>query len=467
MSITLTSAMSLPVPAVGSEAGPQYATDINNCLTIIDTHNHAAGSGVQINPAGLNINAALTFQSNPATDVSYVALSLLNAPPSAVQSLYVQNGSEGTPLPDLWYFDGTNNVQITSGGLVNATAASIPGESYGAGTFTWKQGAGSTTPANFDIGSITIRPNIAATTFGTTIAPSPSLSSSNTVYLPATIPASTKILQLDAAGNILSSLGVDNSSIIISSNNLTVGPGGITGSMLATTAQGSLKIATLTGSGTWTPPANTSCVMVFGIGGGGGGGGGAGSGIAGGNGGNGGNTTFGSLTWFGGAGGYGGLYDGSNPGTYAINIGGQAWGGSGGLGPTPNSTNGTSGLASSWGASGGSGGGHGGPGSGGGGGGGGGGVGAGGAGGNFNNGGSAASANSGAGGGGGGGASDTGGAGGSAGGSGWRVLNVTPGSPISYAVGSGGSAGAQPGPYGVPGGAGGSGLIIVAYVGAP
>ena len=56
--------MSLPVPGVGNEDGPQWATDLNNCLGILDQHNHSSGSGVQINPGGLNLNSDVTLLSN-------------------------------------------------------------------------------------------------------------------------------------------------------------------------------------------------------------------------------------------------------------------------------------------------------------------------------------------------------------------------------------------------------------------
>ena len=61
--------MSLPVPAVGNESGPQYAFDLNGCFAIIDGHNHSPGSGVQINPSGILINADLPFGNNNATSL--------------------------------------------------------------------------------------------------------------------------------------------------------------------------------------------------------------------------------------------------------------------------------------------------------------------------------------------------------------------------------------------------------------
>ena len=201
--------MNLLVPTVGSEQGPLYASDINTSLTLIDSHNHSPGQGVQITPSGININAALPFNNNPISGASYVNLSLSTGAPSAAQSLYVQNGSESTPLPDLWYFDGTNDIQITSAGIVNSVVGSLPGESYAGGTFAWKQGAGSTTPAIFDLGYLSLRPIVAGTTLFTIVQVASGLGTSNVFTLPSVniqmptgLPSFNQFLALDASGNM-------------------------------------------------------------------------------------------------------------------------------------------------------------------------------------------------------------------------------------------------------------------------
>jgi len=66
---TISPNMSLIIPGVGNELGPTYASDINNSLSIIDGHNHTPGNGVQIPPAGLNINSNLPFLGNSATQL--------------------------------------------------------------------------------------------------------------------------------------------------------------------------------------------------------------------------------------------------------------------------------------------------------------------------------------------------------------------------------------------------------------
>jgi hypothetical protein len=203
MAFTSSPNMFLPIPGVGTEQGPNYALDINSSLTLIDQHDHSLGKGVQINPSGLNINSDLTINSNKLTDVGGVRFTALGSNPSDLQFLYVAPGPETPLTEDLWFNDGNGNqVQLTSNGLVNATIASLPGESFAGGTFFWKQGAGSTTPANFDIGSITLRPNVPATTFGVTLSPPTGITSQYTINLPL-LPVSQSFLTIDNSGTMV------------------------------------------------------------------------------------------------------------------------------------------------------------------------------------------------------------------------------------------------------------------------
>lgn len=231
MSVTNSANMSLPIPGVGTESGPNYSFDVNASLTLVDQHDHSIGKGVQITPAGININAALSMGGNNLTNIASLVLVSQSAV-STLRALYVAPGSEVPTTDDLWFNDGNGNaIQITSGGTVNASIASLPGENYSAGTFFWKQGAGSTTPANFDIGSITIRPNTAGTTNGVQLNPPSGIASQYGLQLPL-LPATTKFLQLDASGNIT---GGPNVTAGLDHTNLS-GTAGILGSQLSTTA---------------------------------------------------------------------------------------------------------------------------------------------------------------------------------------------------------------------------------------
>lgn len=452
MAFTNSPNMGLPIPAVGSEPGPNYAFDINSALTLVDQHDHSPGKGIQITPAGLNINADLSFQGNNATLLNSVEFQAQASPDSTLLSLYVAPGLESpTPINDLWFTDGVGNqIQLTSNGEVNATIASLPGESFAFGTFFWKQGAGSTTPANFDIGSITLRPNIAATTFGVVLSPPSGISSQYNIALPL-LPAGNSFVTIDNTGTMstvplpLTGSNIANQTVTASN----IANNTITKAQLATSVY-TWDSQTFNSSGSFTVPAGVNLIFVQGIGGGGGGGGGANTAVAGGGAGNGaqpnqfflnvtptnvhtvtigaagtgggpqspggkgGNTTFGSLLTFVGAdAGFQG--NGSTIGTHTN----QTWpyvnGGDGGTNVI-NSTNGQNSFFASGGIGGAA------AGSVGGGGGGGAGLAAGGNGGTAGGAGTAAAANSGAGGGGGAGSLGGGGGHGGAGGSGQIIV---------------------------------------------
>jgi len=205
--------MNLIEPTVGQESGPQYALDINSSLTLIDQHDHSPGKGVEITPAGININSSLAFNNNPATGLSYESFIAGSSPTTTIQAISVAPASS---INELFYTDSNGTqTQITKNGTVNATAASIPGESYDAGTFIWTQtqSALPTTPANFDIGSITLRPNTAGTTNGVTLTPPSSTVTtfgfpSYSAALTGSLPSANSFLTMSTSGNITASIPV-------------------------------------------------------------------------------------------------------------------------------------------------------------------------------------------------------------------------------------------------------------------
>src|SRR5271169_5190888 len=59
--------MGLPNPVPGVDPGPDYATNLQASLNILDGHNHSPGSGVPITPSGININADVPWNNFNAT----------------------------------------------------------------------------------------------------------------------------------------------------------------------------------------------------------------------------------------------------------------------------------------------------------------------------------------------------------------------------------------------------------------
>lgn len=215
--------MNLPVPVVGVAAGPQYATYVDSCLSLIDAHNHTLGSGVPVPVAGLNINANLGMNGYGLGSLGYITFT-----PGTLainDSLYVSG-------VDLHFIDGNgNNVQLTSGGVVNATSSGI---SSGTATAAFSGGvlvvkSAASTAANIDGASLVLR-NTSSYTYGLTLSP-PTLSSNYSVVLPA-LPGATSIMQMDTSGNMSASLLVDNASLQNSGTVLSVKAGGITQAMM-------------------------------------------------------------------------------------------------------------------------------------------------------------------------------------------------------------------------------------------
>lgn len=236
----LTPNMNLLVPVVGQEPGPDWASDINNSLSTIDAHNHAAGSGVAVTPSGLNINADLPIGKNNLTLIRSARF----FPQSAALSLATDLACLYVSGSDLYYNDASGNqVRITSGGAVNATSSGISSgtasASFVSSVLVVNQAAN--TPANIQAGSVLFGNNTAGSNF-ITVAPPNALASNYQITLPG-IPASQSFLTLDNSGNMSASWSVDNSTLAISANQVIVKNQGITQGKLALRATGTTVVA--------------------------------------------------------------------------------------------------------------------------------------------------------------------------------------------------------------------------------
>jgi hypothetical protein len=112
-----TTYLSMTLPTVSTTLGPQWATDLNACLEIIDSHDHSDGNGAKVTPAGMTINEDLDVGGNHLDDVKstrYVSQNAALAGSDDVNSSYVVNGN-------LYYNNSAGvAVQVTSGSSVNA-----------------------------------------------------------------------------------------------------------------------------------------------------------------------------------------------------------------------------------------------------------------------------------------------------------------------------------------------------------
>ena len=204
--------MFLPLGTVGQTPGPTWALDVNGAFTIVDQHNHSNGSGVQINPSGLNINSSLPFNNNFLTGVGGTTYAPLSSTPADYTTY-----TEGV---DLYFVDGNGNaIQLTSGGVVNATSSGI---ASGTASAAFSGGvlvvnAASNTPANIQGGSLLLGNNTSGSKF-LTLAPPASMGANFTLTLPNIPSTNPSFMTMDTSGNMGTTISTS---------------GGITGSMIA------------------------------------------------------------------------------------------------------------------------------------------------------------------------------------------------------------------------------------------
>jgi len=248
--VNITPNMQLTVPITGLAPGPEWANDYNNCMNLIDSHNHSPGFGTPISSSGININSDLSWNnSNNAINLRSIRFTAQGSP----LSLGADLGCLYESGVDLYYNDGNGNqIRITQSGSVSGSAGTITGLPSGTASAAYQSGSGTfqflqatSTAANIDVGSIVVRyPGSYPSPSGNYIlleAPS-SLSSQYTLTLPLPT-ANTSFVTMTSGGQMFSSLYPDNVTIGASGNALEVLPGGISSTQLASSAVTTAKIA--------------------------------------------------------------------------------------------------------------------------------------------------------------------------------------------------------------------------------
>lgn len=194
--------MNLPVPVVGTDPGPDWANNVNASLSAIDSHNHSSGQGVQIGPAGMNINADLSFNGNNATTLRTSRYSSQSGTLSGSTDLdctYVVNG-------DLYYNDGSGNqVRITQSGSVTGATGTITGlpsgtasASFSAGTFSFQ--SATNTPATMSVGPLVM--GAASASPHTVTLSAGTMAADYSIVWPTSAPTTAQTLVSDSSGNL-------------------------------------------------------------------------------------------------------------------------------------------------------------------------------------------------------------------------------------------------------------------------
>jgi microcystin-dependent protein len=193
--------MNLLVPGAGTEPGPQFATDVNYSLTLIDSHDHTTGNGVPITSDALSITNTLPMNNNYLSSIRGLTLNDQQGVTPDSSSLYM-NGS------DLyWSYDGVTPVQITNGTSVAGVQGSIANLASPASatfvsaqkSFQWRYDAGK--PAIMDSGPIKLQ-LITGTTNSITLQPPSNVSTYTMTLLPTPPASSFPILTMNTGGTM-------------------------------------------------------------------------------------------------------------------------------------------------------------------------------------------------------------------------------------------------------------------------
>lgn len=227
--------MNMPIPVPTVTNGPQYAEDEVSCFSIIDSHNHTTGQGVQIPTAGINIDANLSMNGSSIVSCAGVELSNQVGVPVS-NTIYSVGGN-------LYYQNGLSQVQITNGAAVNASPGNITNlispasVTWVAGTTSYVFKANATQAADVDTRNVILR-NAGAGSFGMTVNPPAAMGADTSVTLPNP-PAVTSFMTMDNLGqmgvSIPSSLGIDTANIANGAvTNIKIAAGAVNSTSIAT-----------------------------------------------------------------------------------------------------------------------------------------------------------------------------------------------------------------------------------------
>jgi hypothetical protein len=239
--------MNLTLPAVSQTPGPQWASEINGDLTLLDAHDHTTGKGLPVPVAGLSIDDDLGFGGvHGIEQASFLGLYPQAVSPVGGTRLYANTSG------NLFYNNGSGTpVQITNGASVSpGTSGSISGLSFpaaakydnGTSTFSFYGNEGASQLAPMEHGPLLLHTSVAGSQ-ALQIQPSASMVSGYTLTLPPTLPASVTSFLATSTTGVQSNVAPDNSTIEISSNIVQIKAFGVDTTQLADLSVETVKLA--------------------------------------------------------------------------------------------------------------------------------------------------------------------------------------------------------------------------------
>jgi len=113
--------MNLTLPVVTVTIGPEWATELNTALEVIDSHDHSSDKGVSITPAGLDISTNLDIQNHIFYNFQAVRFQAQTAALTGASNANALHSVSG----DLYFTNSAGTaVQLTAGGSIVASPGS-------------------------------------------------------------------------------------------------------------------------------------------------------------------------------------------------------------------------------------------------------------------------------------------------------------------------------------------------------
>jgi hypothetical protein len=197
--------MNLTIPDPSVTNGPEWAQNVADDLSIIDSHDHTASNGVPIPSAGIAIDADLSMNEFNLIDLRTLRMEPQGSTPSLgtdLNILYSKNG-------ELAYRDASGNeVVITDNGSVAGAVGNITGlvppasASYSSGTKTIGFNQDTSKPAKLAISDILLYEFNNASANPITIKAPASVTSPYSLTLLAALPAAAGLMVIDSTGDL-------------------------------------------------------------------------------------------------------------------------------------------------------------------------------------------------------------------------------------------------------------------------
>lgn len=193
----------ITLPVVGSTVGPTWATALNTALTTLITSVETA-----VTPQGMNINSYLEFNGEEARELGATGFDNKTSAFSGsanIRKVYVRDG-------ELYFNDGSaNEVKLTSGGSLNASAIAGIGGDYGGSnpasvtftdstnTYAFLDNTAGALRAIIDCGQVLIRESLTAG-YAVKLTNPTGMVADTTRTFAAALPGSTSLVTCSSAG---------------------------------------------------------------------------------------------------------------------------------------------------------------------------------------------------------------------------------------------------------------------------